>query len=331
MLLTQEEVRKMEAMCDDTGGYFLKMCQYLERLVRDGVRNGRFTRQQAEEDLDIALWYAYACNNIGGYPYYWRTTRWMPASEKNARGCGTWYYRYAVALMYCGQPEQALEYHRRGSEEEPGYPWNWLQMGKLLCHFGDKAGALAAVEKGLALVPGDYEFTTLQREIGEGRTLWEMENHYINPGADEELQGMSYQSEEEKQDAIQKLWNIAGICLDPEGLARNQALLELTDWRTDGPRCGGIVRVWGEEVVLWFRMNEAAFSRLDPQWITGLRQWMGKDSFPTVTTHREYRIREYEVGVEGYAVGTFVSPETGEKYINRSSGQPVPKPPFLQG
>ena len=44
MLLTQEEVRKMEAMCDDTGGYFLKMCQYLERLVRDGVRNGRFTR-----------------------------------------------------------------------------------------------------------------------------------------------------------------------------------------------------------------------------------------------------------------------------------------------
>ncbi|UQT48009.1 hypothetical protein M5E87_25240 [Flavonifractor plautii] len=46
---------------------------------------------------------------------------------------------------------------------EPDYVWGWLQLGKLRSHFGDTAGALAAVERGLDLEPGDYEFTTLAR------------------------------------------------------------------------------------------------------------------------------------------------------------------------
>ena len=48
-------------------------------------------------------------------------------------------------------------------------------------HFGDRAGALAAADRGLALEPGDYEFTTLRREIQKGRTLEEMEFHWIDP------------------------------------------------------------------------------------------------------------------------------------------------------
>ena len=95
---------------------------------------------------------------------------------------------YSVALMYCGRLEEALEYAERGALEEPDYPWIWLQVGKLRAHFGDQAGALVAVEQGLKLEPGDYEFLTLQEEIKAGATLEQMEYHWINPDADQTLQ-----------------------------------------------------------------------------------------------------------------------------------------------
>ena len=89
----------------------------------------------------------------------------MPSSEKNAAGCGSWYYRYACALMYCGKLEQALTYAERGVKEEPEYPWGWLQLARLRSHFCDWRGAFAANEEGLRLVPGDYEFLRQEEEL----------------------------------------------------------------------------------------------------------------------------------------------------------------------
>lgn len=51
-----------------------------------------------------------------------KLAQWMPASEKNAQGCGAWYYRYSVALMYCGRLEEARRYAEAGTREEPDYP-----------------------------------------------------------------------------------------------------------------------------------------------------------------------------------------------------------------
>lgn len=41
-----------------------------------------FTLEEAKEDLNIALWYAYAGNNIDIYEYYYKVINWMPYSEK---------------------------------------------------------------------------------------------------------------------------------------------------------------------------------------------------------------------------------------------------------
>lgn len=124
--------------------------------------------RQARQDLKIALWYSYACNNLDEYRYYYKAVQWMKDSEKNAGGCATWYYRYSVALMYCGRLEEALDYAEKGIREEPDYPWIWLQAAKLRSHSGDKAGALEAVAHGLKLEPGDHEFLTLKGEIEAG-------------------------------------------------------------------------------------------------------------------------------------------------------------------
>ena len=68
-------------------------------------------------------------------------------------------------------------------------------------------------------MPGDYEFTTLRREILEGRTLEEMEFHWIDPGCDAVLQAGEDESEAEKRQSI------AGICCDPENLAAIKEVL----------------------------------------------------------------------------------------------------------
>ena len=104
--------------------------------------------------------------------------------------------------MYCSRLEEALDYAEKGIREEPDYPWIWLQAGKLRSHFGDKSGALDAVAHGLALVPGDYEFLTLQKEIENGAPLEQMEYHWINPDADQTLQQGLDADADNKQRAI---------------------------------------------------------------------------------------------------------------------------------
>ena len=170
-LLAAEDIETLESFDEGTSGYFWRMLQWLEDFIKNGVEEGRFSEKQAHQDLQIALWYAFACNNIDDYIHYYQAVEWMKSSEKNAAGCATWYYRYSVALMYCGRLEEALEYAERGALEEPDYPWIWLHLGKLRAHFGDQAGALDAVKQGLKLEPEDYEFLTLEKR-SKPEPLW---------------------------------------------------------------------------------------------------------------------------------------------------------------
>ena len=179
-LLSAEDIETLGSFDEGVSGYFWRMLQWLEDFIKNGVEEGRFTEKQARQDLQIALWYAFACNNLDDYIHYYQAAEWMKDSEKNAAGCATWYYRYSVALMYCGRLEEAREYAEQGAREEPDYPWIWLQVGKLRAHFGDTAGALDAVTQGLALEPGDYEFLTLEKEVKAGATLEQMEYHWID-------------------------------------------------------------------------------------------------------------------------------------------------------
>ena len=80
VVLREQDVSALENMCGDTSGYFYRMLDYLDQRIRDGVRLGTFTEEQARADLDLALWYSYACNNIGDYDYYYKAAQWMPAS-----------------------------------------------------------------------------------------------------------------------------------------------------------------------------------------------------------------------------------------------------------
>ena len=276
-LLSPAAVRKLEAMDDGSTGYFYKMLHYLESYIKNGTIKGNFTREEARADLNIALWYAYACNNIDAYEYYYRTTQWLPAAEANARGCGTYYYRYAVALMYCGRLDDALRMAEKGAQEEPDYPWTYLQLGKLRAHFGDRDGALDAVQKGLALVPDDHEFLTLAREIEEGATIEQMSYHWIDPEFDKELQGAAASEKtlglrdgvDADGEMYEKQRAIACITKNEAGLAYFKQLFrpDPQDYERDAPFCSFHYTVDGTPIKLVFRMNEAGLSKRDPAWL----------------------------------------------------------------
>ena len=121
-LLSAEDIETLESYDEGVSGYFGKMLRWLENFIEQGVQEGRFTQRQAQQDLQIALWYSFACNNLDEYRFYYKAAQWMKHSEKNAAGCATWYYRYSVALMYCGRLEEARSYAERGIQEEPEYP-----------------------------------------------------------------------------------------------------------------------------------------------------------------------------------------------------------------
>ena len=269
-------------MEDGSTGYFYKMLSYLNKYIKNGIIKGRFTREEAHRDRDIALWYAYACNNVDLYPYYYRAIQWMPDSEPNAHGCGTWYYRYAVALMHCGYLEKALRYAAQGTREEPDYPWCYLQLGKLRAHFGDRDGALDAVRQGLSLVPGDREFLTLEREIEEGATIEQMCFHWVDGAYDEELQQASRAAELPQEgaaadaldDMYQKQRSILCIRVDEEGLSRVLRLfspISAGSYTRNAPYCHFPRKAGDTEVEIVFRMNEAGMSKLPLTWLTEVR------------------------------------------------------------
>lgn len=269
-LLSVEDINMLESFCGEVSSYFGKMYRYLTDFIEVGVSEGRFTQRQAQQDLQIALWYSFACNNLDEYRYYYKAADWMKASEKNATGCATWYYRYSVALMYCGRLEEALDYAEKGAREEPNYPWIWLQVGKLRAYFCDKTGALEAVKQGLKLEPGDYEFLTLKTEIEEGASLEQMEYHWINPDADKTLQQGLDADADDKQRAI------SCIRVNADGLERFWQIFgpKPEQYTSNAPYTQFSYSVQDCTIDLVFQMNEAGMSKLHSDWLEEFKGWL---------------------------------------------------------
>ena len=322
-LLSTQDIEILESFDEGVSGYFGKMLRWLENFMEQGIQEGKFTRHQARQDLQIALWYSFACNNLDEYQYYYKAADWMKGSEKNAAGCAMWYYRYSVALMYCGQLEEALNYAEKGIQEEPDYPWIWLQVGKLRSHFGNKVGALEAVACGLALEPGDYEFLTLKKEIEDGAPLEQMEYHWINPDADQALQQGLDENADDKQRSI------SCMTVNEDGLERFWSIFgpKPEQYTPSAPYTQFPYMVNDRLVDLVFQMNEAGMSKLNTDWLEQLRGWLQSGQWlerahpdgraarlDTVLVGLDYRIGLlYKLTEEDVYFQIFLSPDGTEQ------------------
>lgn len=84
-LLSAADMETLEAFDEGISGYFGKMLCWLEAFVERGVEEGKFTQRQARQDLQIALWYSFACNNLDEYYYYYKAADWMKRLTMRSR------------------------------------------------------------------------------------------------------------------------------------------------------------------------------------------------------------------------------------------------------
>ncbi len=271
-ILRPEDIESFESFVDDDRGDFEAMLECIGRTIADGMRESRFTEQQVHSDLELALWISYACINLDDYEHYCTACEWLSRVEESARGCGTWYYRYANALMYCGKPRMALEYLSRGVAEDPSYPWNWLTLGRLKAFYGDRKGAKQAVAKGLELVPDDPEFTALSADIENGASLESMEMHPLWEGKD-----VREALESGDTELASKAESVMGIVLNRRGLDAVRRVLRPEGWIADHPYCTFMGKVGDKQALFTLAMNEAYASKLPAD---GIRRIM--DSLPSL-------------------------------------------------
>ena len=266
MLLTEKDRAFLDA-CDEDGVCSTgRMLSYLDTWVKEGISEGRFTKDEAESDLEIALYRAFALLQDDEYLAYVKAVDILEKARKNAGKSGVWHYRLSAALTHVGRLDEAREVAETGVEAEPSYPWGWLHLAKLRAHFGEVSQALVAVEHGLALVPNDPEFLQLRDEIHAGASLPVMLCHYIDPDADAKLQNLQMDLKE----VLDKQLVLTCIIKDAEGFEAVKKAFGIDKLcpESDAPSClGGEVPFSKGMLHVVFRMNEAGFSHLAPTWV----------------------------------------------------------------
>lgn len=310
-ILKQEQIDYLNSCLDDNSGYFYKMYEYLTDYINNGIELEEFTEIEAKETLDVSLWYSYICNNIGTYEYYIKTIRFMPYARKNALKSGTWYYRYACALIYTANLEDAIRYARVGALVEPEYPWNWLLLGKLELHFGNIDKALEAVNNGLSLVPGDYEFETLKEEIYRGATIEQTECHWIDQSSD-----ILLQQNADTDEVFEKLMSVNSIRINYQNLKEIRNLFKLNDrnYIENNPYCEMIYDNNQYTYNITFKMNEAALSKISMEYLINLKNLLDTGNL-IYEYENNYKLRLIDVVIESNLnIGYFYYSEEIKKY-----------------
>ena len=160
---------------------------YLDDILRgleEIQKENNYTDEEMANDLQVALWRAYVYNNMDSYEYYELSEKTLAKVKEEGVKNGIWCYRYSCALVYLRRFDEALEYSRLGTKVDPTYPWGWLQLGRLCYKYNLLDEAFNAIDKGLELVPNDYEFLTLKDDIENDRGYAYANSHYIDEETD---------------------------------------------------------------------------------------------------------------------------------------------------
>ena len=180
---------------------FFENVEYFSEIIdriNNIQENNNYSDEEMDNDLDVALWRAFVYINLWSYKGYAKAERILKKVENKGIKNPIWCYRYAVSIARLRKYEEALKYFLIGTEVDSTYPWNWLELGRLYYKFGELDKVFECIEKGLELVPNDYEFLTLKDDIKNDRGYFYSINHYINEEVDKtEDRELDYGDDEE--------------------------------------------------------------------------------------------------------------------------------------
>ncbi|NME35170.1 MULTISPECIES: tetratricopeptide repeat protein [Fusobacterium] len=147
------------------------------------VKNN-YSDEEMDNDLEVALWRAYAYNNVNKYEFFELTEKTLSKVKEKGINNSEWCCTYACAIVYLRRFEEALEYCKRAVELDPKYPWAWLELAKLYYKFNLLDEAYKAIETGLQLRPNAYTFLTLKDDIDNDRGFAFCLTHYVDEEVD---------------------------------------------------------------------------------------------------------------------------------------------------
>ena len=135
-LLSAEDIKTLESFDEGVSGYFGKMLRWLEDFIKSGVEEGRFSEKQAHQDLQIALWYSFACNNLDDYIHYYQRCRvdeGFREKRRRLRYLVLPLFRGADVLRQAGRSTAAMRKRvLRRSRTTPGSGCRWASCGRIL-------------------------------------------------------------------------------------------------------------------------------------------------------------------------------------------------------
>ncbi|MEI3363600.1 MAG: hypothetical protein V8R75_14285 [Oscillospiraceae bacterium] len=182
--------------------------------------------------MELALWYAYACNNLDEYRFYYRAAQWMPSLASSGRGgaerCLVLPLRLRLDVLRSSG--RARKLRRPALLWIRNTPGGWLEVGKLQGPIFRTRRVLWMRSGGAspwcqATMSSPPSAVKLRRVAG---FCEEMEFHWIDPDCDSRLQSGEMDAAESD-----KRLSVSGICCDRSNLAALKEALHLTDWEAD--------------------------------------------------------------------------------------------------
>ena len=300
-ILAEADRRILERIGYGNGRRGERVVRCLENCRRRGGGERSPEMPAGSVDLEAALWMARGCQAVGRYDDHVLAAAWLerakpgeesgdPAARETAGSAasggfqgsadpaeegraarGEWHWRMALASMYCGDPEEALEEAKKGVEFAPDSPMAWRIFAELSAGLGDRQAALEAVRRGRASLEGA---SSGEEDAAFGYPLddWgELEEMILSGAGLEELERARLlhmgQKNGESGSRLERLRLEAarGITEDEAGLLRVKEVLQPEIWDTDTAYCGFCCNFEGRELEGAFYMNEAAVSKWTPE------------------------------------------------------------------
>lgn len=283
MILTDDNLRTFDRITSGPRA----VLEYLDSVVEKGVKEGRFTLEEAQADPELALRRAGFLIRLNDYRAMLKAIRLIDAARDTETRPRAYEFR-AKALMYTGRVAEAQRVIEACVKRFPDFDQGWRLAVVLRSGAGDRKGAKEAFRKYLAvyesestepdfisddLIPvferlidaggklKDFEFAQYAKNIAEKGIDIE-KTFEANP----EVPQKAGEASDPREQLLARLRMVSCLDVNEKGLARAIRILKLEDLKASSENPGLLTArafCWDEPVTIEFAMTKGGLSHIE--------------------------------------------------------------------
>ncbi len=260
MLLSEKDQREL-AEIEDTDDAD-ELLRKLNDFVRDGIQEGRFSREEADAHLGIALCRAKGLLGKEDFHCAQAAAEALEKAREAGLMSGPWHVRMAEALLYSGKRIEARSTAEDGIGVAPEDPRCWAAAARLRMAAREKNDALTAAKEALRLRPDDPGYLLLLKAVESGASFAEME-----------CPGLAALLKEKNPSGrtLRRLRYLSLVSMNAMGFMLNTELFGSWGSGFENEGCfEATLSLEDETVSVVFQMTPEAFSHLKAGWLEAL-------------------------------------------------------------